>query len=189
MLLMKDIVREGKKVLSDIATEVEVPVSNEIKQTLKNMMEYLHNSCDEETAEKYQLRAGVGLAAPQIGVSKRMFVMASTDEKGNYFEKAIINPKFISYSDELTFLPQGEGCLSVDREVKGLVMRPNKIKVKALVYDIEKDEIKEEIISLKGYLSIVFNHEYDHLNGILFTNRINKENPFYIPENAKPVKF
>ena len=189
MILMKDIVREGKQVLKDKAELVSLPLSDIDKQTIVEMMNYLYDSCDEEIAAKYGLRAGVGLAAPQIGVSKRMFVMAAYDEKGNFFEMAIINPKIISYSDELTYLPGGEGCLSVDREVQGLIHRPKKIKVQGYVYDFEKNDVVLKTISLKGYLAVVFGHEFDHLNGILFVDRINKENPFFVPENSKPIKF
>lgn len=189
MILMKDIVREGKQVLKDKATEVTIPLSVEDKNTIIEMMNYLYNSCDDEIAKKYGLRAGVGLAAPQIGVSKRMFVMAAYDEKNHYFEMAIINPKIVSYSDELTYLPGGEGCLSVDREVKGLIHRPKKIRVQGYVYDFEKNEAVLKTIVLKGYLAVVFGHEFDHLNGILFVDRVNKENPFFVPENSKPIKF
>ena len=189
MILMKDIVREGKQVLKDKAEEVKIPLSEEDKNTICEMMNYLYDSCDEETCAKYDLRPGVGLAAPQIGVSKRMFVMAAYDEKDHYFEMAIINPKIVSYSDELTYLPTGEGCLSVDREVKGYIHRPKKIKVTGYVYDFDKHEAFFKTIILKNYLAVVFGHEYDHLNGILFVDRINKQNPFYIPENSKPIKF
>ena len=44
-------------------------------------------------------------------------------------------------------------------------------------------------LRLKGYIAIVFQHEYDHLLGTLFVDRINKENPFFIPENSKPIVF
>ena len=100
-----------------------------------------------------------------------------------------INPKIVSYSDELTYLPGGEGCLSVDREVKGLIHRPKKIKVQGYVYDFEKNEAVLKTVVLKGYLAVVFGHEFDHLNGILFVDRVNKENPFFVPENSKPIKF
>lgn len=69
MLTMKDIIRDGHPTLREKAKEVEVPLSNEDKETLKSMREFLINSQDEETANKYGLRSGVGLAAPQINVS------------------------------------------------------------------------------------------------------------------------
>ena len=57
------------------------------------------------------------------------------------------------------------------------------------MYDFEKNEFVLKTISFSGYLAVVFQHEYDHLNGILFYDHINKENPFFVPENSKPIKF
>lgn len=187
MILMKDIVREGSKVLREKASDVSLPLSKEDEKALIEMREYLYNSCDEEMAKKYKLRAGVGLAAPQIGISKKMLAIVSPDESGNMHELILVNPKIISYSDELTYLTGGEGCLSVDRNVEGYVHRPKKVTVKTYMYEDGKLTLKT--LKLKGYLAVVFGHEYDHLNGILFVDHINKENPFFIPENSHPVVF
>ena len=70
MLTMKDIIRDGHPTLREKAKDVEVPLSNEDRETLKAMRTFLINSQDEETANKYGLRSGVGLAAPQINISK-----------------------------------------------------------------------------------------------------------------------
>ena len=88
------------------------------------------------------------------------------DELGRLHDYALINPKVLSYSDELTYLPSGEGCLSVDREVKGLVHRHKRITFKALV--LENNKLIEKTIKLKDYIAVVFQHEYDHLQGYLF---------------------
>lgn len=187
MLLMKDIVREGNDVLNQKAVDVHLPLSKEDEKTLIEMREYIYNSCDDEIASKYNLRAGVGLAAPQIGISKRMFVIVSPDENGKEHEFVLVNPKIISYSDELTYLESGEGCLSVDREVNGYVHRPRRITVEAYIY--QDGKLTKKTFRLKGYLAVVFGHEYDHLNGILFTDRIDKKNPFYVPTNSTKVVF
>ncbi len=187
MLLMKDIVREGAAVLKQQASDVVLPLSKEDENTLILMREYLYNSCDEVIAKKYKLRAGVGLAAPQIGISKKMLAIVSPDEAGNMHELILVNPKIISYSDELTYLTGGEGCLSVDRNVDGYVHRPKKVTVQSYVYEDGKLNLKT--FKLKGYLAVVFGHEYDHLKGILFVDKINKEDPFYIPSNSHPVVF
>ena len=71
MLTMKDIIRDGHPTLREKAKDVEVPLSNEDRETLKAMRTFLINSQDEETANKYGLRSGVGLAAPQINISKK----------------------------------------------------------------------------------------------------------------------
>lgn len=187
MILMKDIIREGNPILKQKAVNVETPVSDEDLQTLIDMMEYIYNSIDEEIGKKYDLRPAVGLAAPQIGISKKIIAISAPDEKGNVHDFALINPKILSYSDELTYLKNGEGCLSVDREVEGLVHRPKKVSFKALC--LEDGKLVEKVYKLKGYLAVVFQHEYDHLQGIMFTDRINPENPFYVPDNSTQIVF
>ena len=153
------------------------------------MIEYIDNSIDEEIAEKYGLRAAVGIAAPQIGILKKMFVIYLTDEKGVEHFYPLVNPKIISYSDEQIYLPGGEGCLSVDREVTGLIHRARRITAKAHLYDPETRKLKEVVIKLKNYPALVFQHEYDHLFGVLFPDHVNKTNPLFVPENSVPVVF
>lgn len=187
MILSKDIIKDDNPLLKEKSVDVEIPLSKEDENTLKEMIEYIFNSIDEEISAKYDLRAAVGIAAPQIGVLKKMIVIYTFDELGNEWFLPIVNPKIVSYSDELAYLKTGEGCLSVDREVSGLVMRPKRTTFKGYIYD--NGELVYKTIKLENYLSIVFNHEYDHLRGILFPDRINKENPFFIPNNASPIKF
>lgn len=187
MIKMNDILREGNTLLNKKSHDVVLPLSSEDENTLLLMIDYIRNSTDEEIACQYGLRAAVGIAAPQIGVLKKMIVIWAFDEKGREHYYPLVNPKIVSYSSELTFLPGGEGCLSVDREVEGYVHRPNKITFEAYHYTDGSLQLKRFI--LRGYLAIIFHHEYDHLNGILFTERINQNNPFFIPENAKPIAF
>src|SRR5690606_11209585 len=163
MITMKDIVREGHPSLTKVAQQVDIPITEEEKQLLKDMLTFLRNSQDEEIAKKYKLRAGVGLAAPQLGVEKQMFTVYYVDENEKVHEYALVNPKIVSHSVEKTFLPTGEGCLSVDREIEGYVPRYSRITVKA--FDMDNNPVK---LRLKGYLAIVFQHEIDHLNGIMF---------------------
>ena len=77
-------------------------------------------------------------------------------------------------------MANGEGCLSVESEHEGYIYRHRRIKVKA--YDLLQD--KEVIIKASDYLAIVFQHELDHFNGILFYDHINKENPFFVKKEA-----
>ena len=79
---MHDIIREGHPTLRARAEKLEFPLSDEQKETAQKMMEFLENSQDPEIAEKYNLRAGVGLAAPQIDVSKRMTAVLVPGEEG-----------------------------------------------------------------------------------------------------------
>ena len=189
MILMKDIIREGNPLLREKSAEVSLPLSKEDEDILVSMIEYIDNSIDEEIAEKYGLRAAVGIAAPQIGILKKMFVIYLTDEKGIEHFYPLVNPKIISYSDEQIYLPGGEGCLSVDRDVTGLIHRARRITAKAHLYDPETRKLKEVVIKLKNYPALVFQHEYDHLFGVLFPDHVNKTNPLFVPENSVPVVF
>lgn len=179
MITMKDIVREGDPILRQIVDEISLPPSEEDREELASMMQFLKNSQDPAASKKYGLRAGVGLSANQIGLNKRMFVVYFTDEKGNLHEYALINPKIISTSTAMVYLPQSEGCLSVDREISGYVPRYERIKLKA--FDPKGNELN---LRFKGFPAVVIQHEMDHLNGIMFYDRINRENPFKLPENV-----
>ena len=189
MLLYKDIVRDGVDVLKAKASDVAMPLSKEDEQIIREMNEYLINGYDDDFVAKHDIRPGVGIAAPQIGVSKKMFCILTFDEHGDYHNYCFINPKIISHSEELTYLETGEGCLSVNEMHKGFIHRPKRIKVRTLLYDYETKEVLEVVMQLKGYLAIVFQHEYDHLFGKLFYEHINKTNPFFVPSNSKPVIF
>lgn len=182
MILMKDIVRDGHPALRKKSKEVSLPPSEEDKEILNKMLEFIKNSQDEEIAEKYNLRTGVGLAAPQIGINKQLFVMHFTYDDRLYSYQ-LINPKIVSHSVEKAYLSSGEGCLSVDEQIDGYVVRHARITVKA--FDIDGNPVK---LRLRGYPAIVAQHEIDHLNGIMFYDHINKENPFYVPDGAKPIE-
>ncbi|WP_096154802.1 MULTISPECIES: peptide deformylase [Bacillus] len=183
MLTYKDIIKEGHPSLRQVAEEVSLPLSEENKKILIYMLDYIQNSQDHEFASKYNLRPGIGLAAPQINVTKRMLVVHVRDEQDKLHSYALINPKIISHSVEKSYLTTGEGCLSVEREVPGLVPRYARITVKGV--NIEGEEVK---LRVKGLLSIVFQHEIDHLNGIMFYDHINKEDPFTPPTGAIPIE-
>ncbi|KGA98863.1 peptide deformylase [Alkalihalobacillus alcalophilus ATCC 27647 = CGMCC 1.3604] len=167
MITMKDIVREGHPVLREVAKEVTLPATAEEKEILSEMLQFIKNSQDPEIADKYNLRPGVGIAAPQIGISKRMFAVHTYDENDVLYSYGLFNPKMISHSVEENHLDGGEGCLSVDREITGIVPRHARITVKGTT--LEGEEVK---LKLKGYIAIVFQHELDHLDGIMFYDRI-----------------
>ncbi|KFA44396.1 peptide deformylase [Staphylococcus aureus] len=94
MLTMKDIIRDGHPTLRQKAAELELPLTKEEKETLIAMREFLVNSQDEEIAKRYGLRSGVGLAAPQINISKRMIaVLIPDDGSGKSYDYMLVNPK------------------------------------------------------------------------------------------------
>lgn len=180
VITMDDIVREGHPALRIITEPVKLPLTEEDRETLLCMLQFLKNSQDEEMAARYKLRSGVGLSANQIGLNKRMFVMYSHDETGALIEHALVNPKIVSHALSMIYLPDSEGCLSVDRPIQGFVPRYESVKVKA--YDLAAG--KEVQLRFKGYTSIIIQHEMDHLDGKMFYDRINKENPFKLPQGV-----
>lgn len=183
MILMKDIVREGHPALRKKAEPLSFPLTKEERQLGENLIEYVVNSQDPEISEKYHLRAGIGLAAPQVNAAVQMFALHIKEENGGPISFVAVNPKIISHSVEKTYLTSGEGCLSVDRNVEGYVPRYARITVKA--FDLDGNEFKKR---LKGLPAIAFQHELDHLNGIMFFDHIQKENPFGDIPNATPFE-
>ena len=177
MLLMKDIVQERdpeqNKILRKRSEDVSLPLSPEDKNTLISMMEYVLKSQVPALAEANGLRPAVGLSAPQIGVNRRLFCMSTPDEKNEKLHQyAVANPKIIASSEEMTYLRSGEGCLSVEEEKNGLVPRAKRIRAKVHLFDLETGEEGDGVLKLSGYPAIVFQHEYDHLQGILFIDRV-----------------
>lgn len=178
------IVLDNNPLLREKSQDVIFPLSNEDKKTLLSMLKYVRDSIDPELAEKENLKPAVGIAAPQIGILKKMTAISFENEleDGTIYktEYALINPKIISHSVKSSYLKNGEGCLSVEEKHEGYVKRHYRIKVKA--YDLLQE--KEVIITSKDFEAIVLQHEIDHLFGILFYDHIDKENPFKDIENA-----
>lgn len=104
---------------------------------------------------------GVGLAAPQIGILKRIAVIDVTEERNHPI--VLVNPEIVKAEGEQR---GSEGCLSVPEKV-GIVVRPNKVKVKA--YDID---MKPVIIKGEELLARALVHEIEHLDGILYVDRV-----------------
>ena len=165
MLKMKDILDEKDKRLRNVSKNVEFPLSNKDKETIDLMIEFLRNSQIPELSEKYDLRPGMGLSAIQLGIAKRYFVVVDEVEPGKFDTYVLINPKIISNSMEKIYVEMGEGCLSVNREVDGIVPRYARVTLEA--YDIEGRKIH---VRAREELAICFQHELDHLNGIISSN-------------------
>jgi len=141
--------KEGEKFLRKGTNKVKDEKDPKILQLIKNMREIM-------IKEK-----GVGLAANQIGLDKQIFVMGPGED---FF--AFINPKITKYSKEKEDME--EGCLSVPGKV-GIVSRPVAIEIKGFNEKGEKIKMKFD-----GIFARIFQHEYDHLQGILFIDRANK---------------
>lgn len=144
MALRKVVVR-GDEILSKSCREVS-EITDRIRETLDDMVDTMREEL------------GVGLAAPQVGVMRRMFV--AEPEPGRVYY--MINPEiyFEEGSEE-----EYEGCLSVPGLI-GIVERPQKIKIRAL----DRDGVEQDY-EFEGFDARVMCHENDHLNGILYTDK------------------
>lgn len=166
------IVKDTNPIMRKKSLPVEMPLSKEDRETLDMMLDYLKKSQDEEYAKKHNYRPGVGMAAIQVGILKRMFVIYYETDNGPV-EYQLVNPVLLETSIKRCALEAGEGCLSVDQDHQGLVHRYYKIKMKAFNALTNKDI---EITAF-GYDAIVLQHEYDHLNGVFFYDHINTQAP------------
>ncbi|MBQ4849322.1 peptide deformylase [Pseudoalteromonas sp. MMG012] len=147
----------GHAVLRTRAVEVEDILSDECQQLINTMMLAVSEA------------GGVGIAAPQIHHSKRIFIMCSKPntrypQAPLMAPTAIINPEILHYSDEK--VKDWEGCLSVP-SMRGLVPRYKQITVRYL--DKQGHERQK---TLTGFIARIFQHELDHLNGLTFIDQL-----------------
>ena len=172
------IIKDNNPIMRKRSLEVTLPLTKEDKDLLDEMLNYLKLSQDDEYAKKHHIKAGVGLSAIQINVLKRMFVVYLKDEEEEIIYQ-LVNPKIVESSVRLCALQGGEGCLSVDKDHQGLVHRYYKIKMKAFDAYTNKDVL----IDAEGYLAIILQHEYDHLNGKFYYDHIDINNPMQVKMN------
>lgn len=178
-----NIIKDSDPLIREHSKEVKLPLSKMDESLIKRMYQYVHDSHDEESCEKYNLKPAVGIAGVQAGKLKKMIAVCVDFQDGTE-EYALINPKIISNSVQQAYLKTGEGCLSVPEEHQGYVMRSARITVTG--YDwLTKQDVR---LRFKGYMAIIMQHEIDHLSGILFYDHINKNDPFYIPEDAIEIE-
>ena len=135
MLKTCDILDEKDKHLRAKNTDVEFPLKEEEKKLIHDMLEHLYLSQIEEKALEYDLRPGMGLAGPQVGVNKNFFVVCHEQEEGVFKNYVLINPKMVSHSEELIYSSGGEGCLSVNRDVDGIVPSYDRFSFQGYVGD------------------------------------------------------
>lgn len=143
-MAIRNIREVGDKVLNKVSKEIKV-VDKKILELIEDMYDTMYEA------------GGVGLAAPQVGILKRLIVI-DVSEEGNE-PITLINPVIIETEGEQT---GDEGCLSIPGKI-GTVTRPNYVKVKAFDTNME-----EFTVEGTGLLARAFCHEIDHLNGILY---------------------
>ena len=144
-MALRNIVTEGDEILRKHCREV-TEVNERIKTTMEDMLETM------------RAEMGVGIAAPQVGIMRRMFI--AEPEPGRVYY--MINPEILEQSGSQT---GDEGCLSVPGMI-GTVERPDYIKIRAL--DING---AEQVYEFSGFDARVMCHEYDHLDGILYIDK------------------
>lgn len=155
------IAKLGNPILRQIAKPVELQELNKPGTDIQTLIDAMINIMREEE--------GVGLAAPQVSQSLQIVVIESLDNKryGNHLDIPLavyINPVITHYSDDLVF--GWESCLSLT-DFRGFVPRSKKVTVEA--YDRQGYNQK---IEAEGFLSVVLQHEIDHLNGLVFIDRM-----------------
>ena|SRR5690606_33771645 len=111
------------------------------------------------------LNQGVGIAAPQVGINRRMILIQRFDKPTNPFE-VMINPEILWHSELMQKGPEGD----LSFEERGLVMRYYAIQIQ--YFNLKGQEITE---ILEGFTSVIFQHERDHLDGVLLTDRIEEQ--------------
>ncbi len=166
------IFKDSNPIMRKKSLPVDLPLSKGDKETLDFMLDYLIKSQDEEYAKKHNIRAGVGIAAIQLGILKRMFVVYYKVGENEEVKHQLVNPRILETSVKKCALQNGEGCLSVDKDHPGLVHRSYKIRLEA--YDALIGETV--VITASGYDAIVLQHEYDHLEGLFYYDRIDPKN-------------
>ena len=149
-MAIRQIVKEGDSVLSKKCREV-VKFDDRLAQLIDDMIETLHDS------------GGVGLAAPQVGVIRRVVVIDVSRDQNQVIE--LVNPVIIATSGKQETV---EGCLSCPGEW-GITVRPNYVKVKA--FDRHGNEFT---VDGKELLAKAFCHELDHLEGVLFKQKASR---------------
>lgn len=167
------IIKDTNPIMRKKSLPVDMPLSSKDRELLNEMIDYLKRSQDEEYAEKHHIQSGVGMAAIQVGVLKRMFVIYYVKDDETVVQYQLVNPTIIETSVKKCALENGEGCLSVPDHHEGLVHRYYKIKMRAFNALTNQDII----LQAEGYDAIVLQHEYDHLDGKFYYDRINVLNP------------
>jgi peptide deformylase len=157
MPIIRQVAQLGHKILRQTAAEVQDIQNISIHSLIEDMLATVSDT------------EGVGIAAPQVYESLRIFIMISRPNPRyplapKMKPTAIINPEILWTSDEMA--KDWEGCLSVPG-IRGLVPRPKRIGVKHTTID---GTLKE--YELNDFLARLFQHEYDHLNGLSFLDRL-----------------
>lgn len=176
---------------------MELPLNADHAVLVAKMQAYV-DATYRGDAKKLKLKKGIAVAAPQMGVSVRIVYIHFNENTAQPSADAnrpvpprfvehkylLANPKILSESVDYVYLANGEGCLSIEKKYPGYVFRKRKVVVEAV--DLLDNNTTKQIV-MHNFLSLCFQHELDHLNGILYYDRISRTNPFELKPNATKI--
>lgn len=176
--MIRSIIAYGDPVLKQKAEKINLSQINELKLLIKDLWDTMYNA------------KGVGIAAPQIGVSKAVFVadFSFFKDEENFFEEELINMKQV-FINPIIVKEKGEdftypeGCLSIPN-ISENVVRKSSLKINFLDETLVKQEME-----CSGIIARVIQHEYDHLQGILFTDKLSYKKIKYLKEELNLISI
>ena len=176
--MIRSIIAYGDPVLKQKAEKINLSQINELKLLIRDLWDTMYNA------------KGVGIAAPQIGVSKAVFVadFSFFKDEENFFEEELINMKQV-FINPIIVKEKGEdftypeGCLSIPN-ISENVVRKSSLKINFLDENLVMQEME-----CSGIIARVIQHEYDHLQGILFTDKLSYKKRKYLKEELNLISI
>tara|TARA_B100001063_G_C16772594_1_gene562728 strand:+ start:2987 stop:3565 length:579 start_codon:yes stop_codon:yes gene_type:complete len=176
--MIRSIIAYGDPVLKKKAEKINLSKTNELKLLIKDLWDTMYNA------------KGVGIAAPQIGVSKAIFVadFSFFKDEDNFFENELINMKQV-FINPIIVKEKGEnftypeGCLSIPN-ISENVVRKSSLKINFLDENLVSQEME-----CSGIIARVVQHEYDHLQGILFIDKLSYKKRKYLKEELNLISI
>lgn len=176
--MIRSIIAYGDPVLKKKTEKIDLSQTNELKLLIRDLWDTMYNA------------KGVGIAAPQIGVSKAVFVadFSFFKDEENFFEEELINMKQV-FINPIIVKEKGEdftypeGCLSIPN-ISENVVRKSSLKINFLDENLVMQEME-----CSGIIARVIQHEYDHLQGILFTDKLSYKKIKYLKEELNLISI
>jgi peptide deformylase len=176
--MIRSIIAYGDPVLKQKAEKISLRQINELKLLIRDLWDTMYNA------------KGVGIAAPQIGVSKAVFVadFSFFKDEENFFQQELINMKQV-FINPIIVKEKGEdftypeGCLSIPN-ISENVVRKSSLKINFLDENLVMQEME-----CSGIIARVIQHEYDHLQGILFTDKLSYKKRKYLKEELNLISM
>ena len=176
--MIRSIIAYGDPVLKKKAEKINLSKTNELKLLIKDLWDTMYNA------------KGVGIAAPQIGVSKAIFVadFSFFKDEDNFFENELLNMKQV-FINPIIVKEKGEnftypeGCLSIPN-ISENVVRKSSLKINFLDENLVSQEME-----CSGIIARVVQHEYDHLQGILFIDKLSYKKRKYLKEELNLISI